>query len=86
MDFLGVRFEEGGRGGRGGDNTFLLPKTMVETLNLAHKFKRIFSFRKYTYLCQGPLNFADVSNFFAKNYRFLAKIVLFFKAIARELC
>ena len=39
---------------------------MVESSNLASKYKHIFSFRKYTFEYQGLLNFADAA-FFAKN-------------------
>ena len=36
---------------------------MLETWNLARKYKHIFSFRKYTFQYQGSLNFPDVSVF-----------------------
>ena len=39
---------------------------MLETSNLAHKYTRICSFRKYTSQCLDPLNFADVSTFLQK--------------------
>ena len=40
---------------------------MLETSNLARKYRHICSFRKYTLQYQGSLNFADVSIIFAKN-------------------
>ena len=41
----------------------------------ARKYPAICSFRKYTFQCLGLLNFADVSNSFAKKQRFLSKKV-----------
>ena len=55
-------------------------------LNLARKYTFICSFKKYTFQYQGPLNFADVSIFLAKNSIFLAEIVPLLKAIVWELC
>ena len=46
--------------------------------HLCWSYTHISSFRKYTFQCQGPLNFADVSIFFTKNQHFLAKIVPLF--------
>ena len=37
---------------------------MLETSNFARKYTHICSFRKYTFQCLGPFNFADVSFFF----------------------
>ena len=54
-------------------------KIMLETLNLACKYTPICSFRKYTFQCLAPLNFADVSIFLQKNQRFLSKKVLYSK-------
>ena len=39
---------------------------MLETSNLARKYTPICSFRKYTFQCLGPLNFADVRIFLQK--------------------
>ena len=39
------------------------------------------SFRKYTFQCLGPLNFADASIFLQKNQRFLSEKVPLLKAI-----
>ena len=50
---------------------------MLETSNLARKCTPICSCRKYTFQCLGPLNFADVSIFSAKNQRFLSKKSIF---------
>ena len=61
-------------------------KIMLETSNLACKYTPIFSFRKYTFQCLAPLNFADVSIFLQKNQRFLSKKVPLLKAIVLELC
>ena len=44
-----------------------LVRIMLETSHLARRYKTICTFRKYTFWCLGPLNFADVSIFFAKN-------------------
>ena len=46
---------------------------MLETSDLGRKCTPICSFRKYTFQYLDPLNFADVSIFFAKNQRFLSK-------------
>ena len=49
VGFLGVCFEVGWRGG-GKITPFLkLIRIMLETWNLARKYTRIFSFRKYTF-------------------------------------
>ena len=61
-------------------------KIMLETLNLACKYTPICSFRKYTFQCLAPLNFADVSIFLQKNQCFLPKKVPLLKAIVLELC
>ena len=61
-------------------------KIMLETSNLACKYTPICSFRKYTFQCLAPLNFADVSIFLQKNQRFLSKKVPLLKAIVLELC
>ena len=47
-------------------------KIILETGNLVHKYTHIFSFRKYTFYCQDPLDFADVSIFW-KNSPFFVK-------------
>ena len=39
---------------------------MLETSNLALKYKSICSFRKFIFLYQGPLNFADITIFLQK--------------------
>ena len=46
---------------------------MLETSNLARKYTSICSFRKYTFQCPGPLNFADVSIFLPKIHVFCPK-------------
>ena len=45
---------------------------MLETSNLARKHTPIFTFKKYTFQCLGPLKFPDVSIF-------LQKISVFFQ-------
>ena len=45
----------------------------LETSNLARKYTLICSFRKYTFQCLGPLNFADVSIFCKKLAFFVQK-------------
>ena len=52
---------------------------MLETSNLARKYTPIFSFRKYTFQCLGPLNFADVSIFLQKISVFCPKKYLYSK-------
>ena len=61
-------------------------KIMLETSNLACKYTPICSFRKYTFQCLAPLNFADVSISLQKNQRFLSKKVPLLKAIVLDLC
>ena len=63
-----------------------LVRIMLETWNLIRKFTRTCTFRNYTFQYQGPLNFSDISIFFAKNKPFLAKLAPLLKAIVRELC
>ena len=46
---------------------------MLETSNLARKYTRICSFRKYTFQYQDYLNFADVREFFGKKSAFYGK-------------
>ena len=50
-----------------------LVEIILETSNLARKYTPICSFRKYTFYCLGPLNFADVSIFPPKLAFFLQK-------------
>ena len=52
---------------------------MLETSHLARKCTPIFSFRKYTFQCLGPLNFADVSIFLQKISVFCPKKYLYSK-------
>ena len=52
---------------------------MLEASNLARKYTPICSFRKYVFQCLGPLNFADVSIFLAKNSVFCPKKCLYSK-------
>ena len=61
-------------------------KIMLKLSNLARKYTPICSFRKYTFQCLAPLNFADVSIFLQKNQRFLSKKVPLLKAIVLDLC
>ena len=61
--------------------TLKLVTVMLETSHLARKHTLICSFRKYTFYCQGALNFADVSIFMQKKLRFFAKMVPLLKAI-----
>ena len=76
VDFLGVRFEVGGTI----TPLSLKPvRIMLETSNLARKYTPICSFRKYTFQCLGPLNFADVSIFLQKISVFCPKKYLYSK-------
>ena len=59
---------------------------MLKISNLARKYTPICSFRKYTFQCLGPLNFADVSIFCEKLAFFLSKKGPLLKAIVWELC
>ena len=70
VGFLGLHFEV-----RGGKITpcLKLVRIMLEASKLARKYTPIFSFRKYTFQCLGPLNFADVSIFWQKNSVFCPK-------------
>ena len=52
---------------------------MLETSNLARKHTSICSFRKYTFQCLDPLNFADVSIFLQKISVFCPKKYLYSK-------
>ena len=68
--FTGVRFEVEARKGEGGEFTpppcLKLVIIMLETSNLACKFRHICSFRKNLFKYQGSLTFADVSIFLQK--------------------
>ena len=59
---------------------------MLEPWNFVRKFTHICSVREFTFQYEDPLNFADVSIFFAKNQDFLEKMVPLFKAITWEQC
>ena len=65
---LGGLFSDSFWGGGGGKITSCLKlvRIILETSNLARKYTSICSFRKYTFQCLGPLNFADVSIFLQK--------------------
>ena len=52
---------------------------MLATSNLARKYTPICSFRKYTFQCPGPFNFADVSIFLQKICVFLPKKQIYSK-------
>ena len=52
---------------------------MLEASNLARKYTPISSFRKYTFQCLDPLNFADVSIFLQKISVFCPKKYLYSK-------
>ena len=43
-----------------------LLRIMLETSNLTHKYRHIYSLRKCTFQYQDPLNFADVNIFWPK--------------------
>ena len=60
-------------------------RIMLEILNLVGKYTDIFSFRKYTFEYEDPLNFADGSIFFAKKQRFLTIIVPLLKSIVWQM-
>ena len=80
VGFLGVCFQVGMGGG--GENylpCLKLVRVMLETSNLARKYTSICSFRKYTFQCLGPLNFADVSIFLQKISVFCPKKYLYSK-------
>ena len=69
VDFLGARFEVGGRS----KTRLKLVTIMLETWNFVRNFTHIFNFRKYIFQYQGPFNLADISIFFAKNQHFFPK-------------
>ena len=52
---------------------------MLQTSNLARTYTPICSFRKYTFYCLSPLNFADVSIFLQKVNVFSPKKYLYSK-------
>ena len=56
-----------------------LVRIMLETWNLVCESINLCSFRKHTFQCQDPLDFADVS-MFCKKRDFLTKIVSLLKA------
>ena len=83
MGFLGVRFEVGVGGGGGGVVKFPLSKTRqnyARNLKLGTYVHTHMQFPKTYISVQGPLKFADVSNFckksafFDKNITFAQKI------------
>ena len=74
----------GGGGEEGGGkitSSLKLVRIMLENSNLVRKYTHLCSFIKYTFPYKRHLNFADVSIFFAKHHRFLAKIVPLPKAL-----
>ena len=73
-----VCFEVGG-GGKIIPPSLKLVRIMLETSNLGRKYKLICSFRKYTFQCQGPLNFVDVSLFLQNINFFCSKKDLYSK-------
>ena len=88
VGFLVVRFEEGrGWGGFGGGKItpppppacLKLVRITLGTSNLASKYTSICSFRKHTFYCLGPLNFADVSIFLQKISGFYPRKYLYSK-------
>ena len=83
MGFLGVRFEVCvcvWRGEGGKITPRLKPvRIMLETSNLPRNYTPIFSFKKYTSQCLGPLNFADVSIFLQKISCFCPRKYLYSK-------
>ena len=75
VGFLGVRFEVGG---------VKLPhlklvRIILEGSNLVSKYTPICSFRKYTFQCLGPLNFANINIFQQKNSIFYPRKYLYSK-------
>ena len=67
VGFLGVRFElVGGGGDKITPPCLKLIRIMLETSNLQRKYTPNCSFRKYTFQCLGPLNFANASMFLQK--------------------
>ena len=61
-----------------------LIRIMLETWNMVRKYTPIYSFRKYTFWSQGPLNFADVSLFYKNSAFFLKnKIYKYMSSISR---
>ena len=77
LGFLGTHCKVGGMGEGGGVCKII--RIILESSSLARKFTRKYSYRKYIFQYQGPLNFADVRIFFVK-------IVPLLKAIVWELC
>ena len=57
----------GGRGGKINPPCLKPVSIMLETSNLACKYKHLCGFRKYTFYYQEHLNFADVSIFCKKS-------------------
>ena len=60
-------------GERGLPSSLKIVRVMLETSNLARKFKLLCSFRKYTFQYKGPLNFADITIFCKKIKAFWPK-------------
>ena len=85
LGFLGIRFEVGS-GHIPSRLCLKLVRIMLETSNLARKYTRICSFRKFTFSYQNCLNFADASIFLQKKQCLLAKIVSFVKTKVWESC
>ena len=88
---LGGLFRGSFGGGGGGKITYLPPhclklgRIMLETWNLARKYTHMGSFRNIPFSTKTLLNLLMLA-FFAKNQRFLAKIIPLLKTIVWELC
>ena len=91
VGFLGVRFEEGDKI----TPCLKLVRTMLKTSNLSRKYTHICRFWTCLFYYQGPFSTLNMSllvpiflmqHLFAKNQRFLSKIISLLKAIVWELC
>ena len=56
-----------------------LVRITLQTSNLARKYRPICNFRKHSFQCLGPLNFADISIFLQKISVFCPKKYLYSK-------
>ena len=79
---LELRFAEGG--GSKSHTRLNLVRIILEIWKFVREYTDLCSFRKYTFLYQDPLNFANVSIFLQKNQHFFGKIVPLPKVIVWE--